>query len=518
MTNQTSENNKRIAKNTLLLYVRMLFMMLVSLYTSRVVLNTLGVVDFGIYNVVGGVIAMLGFLTGSLGAASSRYITYDLGIGDMAIMKRTLGNIKSIHYILAGVILLIGETVGLWFVVTKLQIPAERATAAFWVYQFSILSSMLAVISVPYNATIIAHEKMSAFAYISIVDAVLKLLIVYLLVVIPYDKLIIYAVLLFVIQSFDQIVYIVYCSKHFEETRSRCCYDKKQFKEIFAFAGWTMNGNLAVMGYTQGLNILLNMFFGPAVNAARGIAVQVQSVCQMFCVNFQMALNPQLTKSYAKGDITSMHSLLIKSSKFSFYILYVIAVPLMFEAHTVLKLWLGIVPEHTVSFLRLILIVGLLYTLSNPIIVSVHATGKLKKFQIIEGTMLLMIVPIAYLLLKVFGIAPEIVFVVHIIVEICTQYARVRIVLPMIQMKLRIYLREVILPIIMVVIISPIFPYLLYKNIDQSIASFFAICSLCVVCISTTVFYVGCKKSEQDFLTSKVLNIYKKLVTSFINR
>lgn len=518
MTNQTSENNKRIAKNTLLLYVRMLFMMLVSLYTSRVVLNTLGVVDFGIYNVVGGVIAMLGFLTGSLGAASSRYITYDLGIGDMAIMKRTFGNIKSIHYILAGVILLIGETVGLWFVVTKLQIPAERATAAFWVYQFSILSSMLAVISVPYNATIIAHEKMSAFAYISIVDAVLKLLIVYLLVVIPYDKLIIYAVLLFVIQSFDQIVYIVYCSKHFEETRSRCCYDKKQFKEIFAFAGWTMNGNLAVMGYTQGLNILLNMFFGPAVNAARGIAVQVQSVCQMFCVNFQMALNPQLTKSYAKGDITSMHSLLIKSSKFSFYILYVIAVPLMFEAHTVLKLWLGIVPEHTVSFLRLILIVGLLYTLSNPIIVSVHATGKLKKFQIIEGTMLLMIVPIAYLLLKVFGIAPEIVFVVHIIVEICTQYARVRIVLPMIQMKLRIYLCEVILPIIMVVIISPIFPYLLYKNIDQSIASFFAICSLCVVCISTTVFYVGCKKSEQDFLTSKVLNIYKKLVTSFINR
>ena len=192
-----SVNNKRIAKNTLLLYVRMLFMMLVSLYTSRVVLNTLGVVDFGVYNVVGGVIAMLGFLTGSLGAASSRYITYDLGIGDMAIMKRTFGNIKSIHYILAGVILLIGETVGLWFVVTKLQIPAERATAAFWVYQFSILSSMLAVISVPYNATIIAHEKMSAFAYISIADAVLKLLIVYLLVVIPYDKLIIYCYLLY---------------------------------------------------------------------------------------------------------------------------------------------------------------------------------------------------------------------------------------------------------------------------------------------------------------------------------
>lgn len=496
----------------------MLFMLIVSLYTSRVVLNTLGVIDYGIFNVVGGVIAMLGFLTGSLAGASSRFITFDLGQGDIDNMKRTFGNIKSIHYILAGVILFLSETVGLWFMTAKLQIPLERSIAAFWVYQFSIFSSIMAVISVPYNATIIAHEKMSAFAYISIVDAVLKLLIVYSLIVISYDKLIIYAFLIFCIQIFDQIVYIVYCSKNFEETKSKCCYDKAIFRDIFIYAGWTMNGNLAVVGYTQGLNVLLNMFFGPAVNTARGIAVQVQGVCQQFCGNFQMALNPQLTKSYAKGDITSMHSLLIKSSKFSFYILYIIAVPLMFEANMVLKLWLGIVPEHTVSFLRLILVVGLLYTIANPIVVSVHATGKLKKFQIIEGTMLLMIVPIAYLLLKVFGIVPEIVFVVHIIVEICTQYARVRIVLPMIQMKLRTYLREVILPIIMVAIISPILPYLLYKNIDQSFLSFLALCSLCVVCISATVFYVGCEKSEQDFLTSRVLGIYKKLVTRLINR
>lgn len=515
MKNQTLENNKRIAKNTLLLYVRMLFMMLVSLYTSRVVLNTLGVVDFGIYNVVGGVVAMLGFLTGSLGAASSRYITYNLGKGDMAIMKRTFGNIKSIHYILAGVILLIGETVGLWFVTSKLQIPTERTSAALWVYQFSIFSSIMAVISVPYNATIIAHEKMSAFAYITIADAILKLSIVYLLVVIPYDKLIIYAILYFCIQVFDQIVYIIYCSKHFKESHSKCCYDKTLFKEIFAFAGWTMNGNLAVMGYTQGLNILLNMFFGPAVNAARGIAVQVQSVCQQFCGNFQMALNPQLTKSYANGDFISMHSLLIKSSKFSFYILYVIAVPLMFEANSVLKLWLGVVPEHTVNFLRLILFVGLLCTIANPIIVSVHATGKLRKFQVIEGTMLLMIVPIAYFLLKVFGIAPELVFVVHIIVEMCTQYARVRIVLPMIQMKLKTYFCEVVLPIFMVAIISPVLPYLLYKNIGQSIVSFFIICGFSVVCVSTTVFYVGCKKSEQKFLISKFLDIYKNVIGRF---
>lgn len=487
----------------------MLFMLIVSLYTSRVVLNTLGVIDYGIFNVVGGVIAMLGFLTGSLAGASSRFITFDLGQGDIDNMKRTFGNIKSIHYILAGVILFLGETVGLWFMTTKLQIPLERTTAAFWVYQFSIFSSIMAVISVPYNSTIIAHEKMSAFAFITLADVILKLLIVYFLNVISYDKLIIYAFLIFCIQLFDQIVYIFYCSKHFEETKSKCCYDKTLFREIFIYAGWTMNGNLAVVGYTQGLNVLLNMFFGPAVNTARGIAVQVQGVCQQFCGNFQMALNPQLTKSYAKGDITSMHSLLIKSSKFSFYILYIIAVPLMFEANLVLKLWLGIVPEHTVYFLRLILVVGLLYTIANPIIVSVHATGKLKKFQIIEGTMLLMIVPIAYFLLKVFGIAPELVFVVHIIVEIFTQYARVRIVLPMIQMKLRTYLCEVILPIVMVAIISPILPYLLYKNIGQSLVSFFAICSLCVVCVFITVFYVGCNKNEQEFFIIKFLVFIK---------
>lgn len=512
MANQTSENNKRIAKNTLLLYFRMLFMMLVSLYTSRVVLNTLGVVDFGINNVVGGVITMLGFLTGSLGAASSRYITYDLGRGDMCVMKRTFGNIKSIHYILAGIILLVGETIGLWFMTTQLQIPADRETAAFWVYQFSILSSIMSVISVPYNATIIAHEKMSAFAYITIVDAVLKLLIVYLLVILPFDKLIMYAILFFCIQAFDRIVYFTYCTRHFEETHTKCCRDKKLFKEIFVFAGWTMNGQLAVIGYTQGLNILLNMFFGPAVNAARGIAVQVQNICQQFCSNFQMALNPQLTKSYAHGDLTAMHSLLIKSSKFSFYILFFIALPLMYEAPLVLKLWLGIVPDHTVIFLRLIMVVGLLYTLSNPIIVSVHAVGKLKKFQIVEGSMLLLILPIAYILLKFWGIRPEYVFLVHILIEICTQFVRLKIVLPMIQMKLKDYLVKVIEPVILVIIVAPVIPYFLYKNIEMGYVSFFLVCSLCIVCSSLVIYFLGCSVSERVFLKGKVYEMISKFI------
>lgn len=510
----TSANNKRIAKNTLLLYMRMLFMMVVNLYTSRVILQALGVEDFGINNVVGGVITMLGFLTNSLAGASSRYITYNLGKGDMAVLKKTFGNILSIHLLLAGIVVVIGETVGLWFMTTQLQIPNSRETAAFWVYQFSIVSFALSIISVPYNASIIAHEKMSAFAYISIADAVLKLLIVYLLLVIPYDKLIVYAALFCCIQIFDRIVYSVYCRKHFEETRSRLSFNKKLFKEIFTFTGWTMNGNLAVIGYTQGINVLLNIFFGPAVNAARGIAVQVQNVCQQFCGNFQMALNPQLTKSYARRDLGNMHHLLVKSSKFSFFILFFIVLPLMIEAEQVLKLWLGIVPEHTVNFLRLILIIGLLYTLSNPILVSVHATGRLRKFQIIEGTMLLMIVPIAYFLLKFFNVIPEYVFMVHIAVELLTQYARIRIVLPMIGMDIGVYLHQVVIPIIMVAVFTPIIPVLVHTQMPDGWIQFFVVCALCVLCASFMIYILGCTASERKFLMDEIGTIIRKEVKS----
>lgn len=507
----TSSNNKRIAKNTLLLYARMLLLLLINLYTSRVLLRMLGVEDFGINNVVGGVITMLGFLTGSLGGASSRFITFDLGKSDMDILKKTFGNILCIHFLLAGIIFVIGETVGLWFMMTQLQIPAERETAAFWVYQFSIISSMLSVVSVPYNATIIAHEQMSAFAYISLLDAALKLLIVFLLMVVPFDKLVTYAFLIFCIQLLDRLIYGIYSTRHFEEARTNPRIDKKQFKEIFYFAGWTMNGHLAVVGYTQGLNILLNIFFSPVANAARGIAVQVQAVCQQFCNNFQMAVNPQITKCYAQGEFEGMHKLIKRSSKFSFYILFLIILPLSLEAKIVLQLWLGIVPEHTVNFLRLILCVGLLYTLSNPILVSVHATGKLKRFQLIEGSMLLSIVPIAYILLKFFRIQPETVFVVHIMVEFCTQIARLKIVLPMIGMNLYSYVVDVIKPIFSVAMLSIPIPLFLYLYMDENYISFFIICIICVLTTTVTVYAIGITNNERSFINKKSFYALNKL-------
>lgn len=508
MQNKKSTNNKRIAKNTLFLYFRMLFMMAVSLYTSRVILNTLGIEDYGVYNVVGGVVSMLGFLNGALGGASSRFITYDLGIKDISSIKKTFGNILSIHFILAGIILLLGETIGLWFVNTQLKIPSYRFIAALWVYQFSLFSLIMSVICIPYNATIIAHEKMGAFAYISIIDTLLKLFIVYLLVISPFDKLIVYSILYFCIQLFNQLVYMLYCKNKFQEVHTSFSYDKKIFSEIFEFAGWTMNGYLAIVGYTQGINILLNIFFGPVVNAARGIAVQVQNVCQQFCTNFQMALNPQMTKNYAQHNLNEMHSLLIKSSKFSFYILFIIVLPLMFVAPIVLKVWLGNIPPHTVNFLRLILFIGLLYPLTNPLIVSVHATGHLRKFQLIEGSLLLSIVPLAYVILKFFHLPPESVFVVHLFVEFFTLLARLKIVLPMIGFKLNVYIQKVIIPIVIVVLCAPIIPYVVYLHSKIGIFSSFYICVTCTISLLLIIYFLGCTSNEKKFIIERMKIIY----------
>lgn len=307
---QTSDNNKRIAKNTLFLYFRMLLMMGISLYTSRVVLKTLGVEDYGIYNVVGGIVAMFGFINGSMSSATQRYITFALGKGDKKRLQTVFCTTLQIHVLIAGIIVLLGETIGLWFLYSKMQIPIDRMNAAFWVLQASIIDSAIKVISVPYNADIVAHEKMSAFAYISILEAVLKLAIVYVLVVFVFDKLILYAFLLLTVQILIRFCYSSYCNKHFEETKYRHIWDKALLKEMIGFAGWSMFGNLAAVLFGQGLNMLLNVFFGPVVNAARGIAVQVQIAIQQFVGNFQMALNPQITKTYATHKFESMHRLM----------------------------------------------------------------------------------------------------------------------------------------------------------------------------------------------------------------
>lgn len=510
MTDNTA-NNKRIAKNTLLLYVRMLFMMAVSLYTSRVVLNTLGVEDFGIYNVVGGIVTMFTFMNGAMASATQRYLTFELGRGDIERLHKVFCTSMHIHALISLAIFILAETIGLWFLYTHMTIPADRMDAALCVYQFAVASCIVVLMSVPYNASIIAHEKMSAFAYISILEVVLKLLIVYMLVWFDFDKLKLYAVLMFCVQMISRIAYGRYCGKHFKETRYQRIWDRKLFREMTGFAGWSLFGNLAVVAFTQGLNILLNMFFGPVVNAARGIAVQVQNAIQGFCANFQMALNPQITKNYASGDLKQMHRLVFASSKYSFFLLLFLSLPVIIEAEQILTVWLKIVPTHAVNFVRLILCIIMVDAIANPLIVSAQATGKIKVYQAVVGGVLLLIVPVAYIVLKLGG-SPESAFTVHFAFVVLAQIARVWMIRPMIRLSVWEYVKEVICRIVGVVILSVTFPIAIYEMLAPSLERFLLVVCVCVVSVGTAVYFAGLQKSERVFVVNKVkkMKISKK--------
>ena len=507
---QTSENNKRIAKNTLLLYVRTLFIMLVTLYTSRVVLNTLGVTDYGIYNVVGGVVAMFGFINGSMSSATQRYITFALGKGDKENLQKVFSTALQIHVLIAALIIILGETVGLWFMYTQMQIPADRVDAAFWVLQCSIVSTAVMVISVPYNADIIAHEKMSAFAYISILEAVLKLAIVFALVLSPFDRLIFYAFLILAVQLLIRLCYSHYCSRHFEESKYRHVWDKSLFREMTGFAGWSMFGNLASVLFSQGLNMLLNVFFGPVVNAARAVSVQVQSAIQQFVGNFQMALNPQITKTYAKGEMDEMHKLMFRSARFSFYLLFFLSLPVLFETNFILTVWLKIVPDNTVVFLRIMICTSLLYTLSNPLMVANQATGKVRKYQAICGTILLLILPVSYICLLL-GCPAYSVFIVHFVMESITQAVRMVLLRPLIGIRIRDYFRHIYLRVFVVVILSSILPFLVYGHMDDTVLRFFTVCIACVLSVGSVAYTVGLSSSERAFVHAKVVGICNKI-------
>lgn len=511
MPTDNQQANKRIAKNTLMMYIRMFFNMAVSLYTSRVILQTLGVTDYGIYNVVGGVVTMFSFLNGAMASATQRYLNVDIALGNTEHLKTSFRTAMQIHVLIALLVLVVAETVGLWFVLNKLIIPENRMVAAMWVYQFAILASMVSIISLPYDAAIIAHEKMSAFAYISMMDVVMKLVIVYMLVISPFDKLITYAALYLGVNLLDRFIYSIYCNRHFSEINFSLKIDKPLFKEMTSFAGWSMWGNMAWVLFTQGINMLLNMFFGPAVNAARGIAVQVQGVIQGFVSNVQIAVNPQITKSYAQNNFQRMHKLMFASSKFCFYLLFLIVLPLSFEAHFVLHIWLGIVPEHTVWFLRLIMFIMLTETLANPYIVANQATGKVKVYQAICGGLLLMIVPIAYIVLKLGG-NPESVYVVHGCIAIITQFARVYMMRKLIDLPMMYYFRKVVMPILLVTVTAFILPFILYQELSDGAGRFFAVCSLSVVCALTSAYFIGTNKYEKDMIHEKVQAISQKFI------
>ena len=510
MSNQTSDNNKRIAKNTLLLYFRMLFMMVVSLYTSRVILNALGVEDFGIYNVVGGVVAMFTVISGSLSAAISRFITYELGKGDQSKLNRIFSASVTIQLLLSLIIVVLIESVGVWFLNAKMTIPADRITAANWVLQFSIITFVINLISVPYNAVIIAHEKMSAFAYISILEALCKLAIAFLIMRSPIDKLIYYAVLMCIVAIIVRLTYGHYCKKHFSECTYHFLWDKELLSKMFSFAGWQFFGTGSYMLMTQGVNILLNFFFGPVVNAARGIAVQVDGIIQQFVNNFTTAINPQITKSYAGDKKAYMFLLIYTGAKYSYFLVLFFAIPIILETNTILTLWLKNVPEHTVSFLRLIICIDLLYVLSNTMMTAMISTGNIKKYQIIVGGTGILVFPISWLCFY-FGLPPEVAFIIQFLIFIIQLVYRLILLHEMIGLPIIGFCQQVLLKAFVVTIVAFIPPLLVHNIISANEILRFIIVGAISVCVTImTIYCVGLSTKEKNIVKSKIKQQFNK--------
>ena len=505
---ETSSANKRIAKNTLVLYVRMLFTMGISLFTSRVILQTLGVEDYGISSVVGGVISMFTFINAAMVSSTQRYLNFELVRGDANQLRSVFSTSLQIHALIALAIIVLSETVGLWFLNEKLVIPEARMTAAMWVYQCSILSCAVSIMSTPYNAVIVAHEKMSAFAYISILDVSLKLLVVYLLVVLPFDKLIILAILNLLVQLFIRYIYTLYCHRHFPESYFQFWFNKTLFKEMFGFAGWSFWGNLAAILYTQGLNMMLNIFFGPIVNAARGIAVQVQSAVQQFVGGFQTALNPQITKNYASNNLPQMHSLMFRSARFSFLLLFFLSLPVLMETNFILTLWLKTVPDDAVIFTQIMICISLIYTTANPCIIANQATGKVKIYQMVVGGILLLILPISYVVLKL-GAPAYSVFIVHFCIESVAQFSRMYMLRSLIHLPLWQYMKNIYIPIVSTVAIAIILPLVVRMQVAEGWLRFLAVGFTCVLSVGASSYFIGFTKQERVFFLDKSLRLLR---------
>lgn len=501
---ERADNNKRIAKNTVFLYLRTLVVMCVTLYTSRVILLSLGVEDFGIYNLVAGITASFSFLNGTLADATQRYITFELGKGKNGSVGKIFSTCILLHIALSVIVVILLEPVGIWFINNKLQIPAGRMIAAMWVFQFMIVQMVVSFISVPYNALIIAHEKMSAFAMISVSDAFMRLGIAYALMACEnYDKLIVYSALMFCVQLILQSVYIIYCKTKFRDVKYVFSIEKQLVREMGGFASWTIIGNLAYICVTQGLNLLLGVFFQPFVNAARGIAVQVQTAVNTFVKNFQTAINPQITKNCASGQIDEMISLIFRSSRFSFFLIMLPIIPLLFEADLILNVWLTEVPPYTTVFLKLILLSSWVNCLGNPLAVASKATGNIKMFELFAASIKLLVLPIAYVGLKM-GLSPISVFVVQLVIEVIALISNIIVTNHLIQFTISAYVKSVLSKVLIVAILAILVPLVIKIFMEDSWLRFFIICPLSVIWSMILIIKFGLEKSELQFILEKL--------------
>lgn len=447
--------SKTIAKNTLFLYFRMLLVMAVSLFTSRIVLRELGVSDYGVYSLVGGIVAMFGFFNSAMSSATQRYLSFDIGKANPQKLQKTFSATLTIHTGIAVLVLILAETLGLWYINYKMVFPPERTFAVNVVYQFSILSFLLGIIQVPYNALIIARERMNVYAYVSVLEVSLKLIIVFLLVYFGSDKLITYAILTFLVSFIIRIVYQVYCRRNFKESKYRFEYDKTYYRELMSYSGWNLFGNIAAVARGQGNNIVLNLFFGVIANAAYGITMVVQGAVSAFITNFMVAVNPQITKTFAKGDLGSMHRLINRSSKFSFLLALLLISPIILHIEFILKLWLVNPPKFSAEMISVALLCMLVDTLSGPLMTGIQATGKIKSYQAVVGILVFLNLPISYLILKFnLSASPVIIFKVWLGISLVSLFLRLYYLKIQANYSLRSFFKEVLLQVIGIAVLS----------------------------------------------------------------
>lgn len=486
-----------------MLYVRTLVVMLITLYTSRVVLKVLGVEDYGIYQVVGGLVVMFSMISGSLSAAISRFITYEIGKGNMEKLRVIFSTSVYVQIIISVVIFIIAEVIGIWFMESQMQIPQERMTAARWVLHISLMTFCINLLSVPYNACIIAHEHMSAFAYIGILDATGKLIISYMVGYAPIDRLIYYALLMALLAIVVRIVYSVYCHRHFEESRQFVKFDKQTFKDIFGFAGWgfitSVNGHLN----NQGVNMLINVFFGVTFNAARGIANQVESAVVNFVNNFTTAMKPQIIKSYAAGEKKDMATLVYRGARFSYFAMLFMMLPIICETDIILHTWLTVVPDQTVIFVKLSLIIGTFDCVGATGAAACHATGNLKKYAIVLGIIGALEFPLTWVLF-LFGAPIVSTYYLYIFVKTLVLGGRIYLLQDMVGLQMATYVEKVIVPIILVTLLAVIAPICVLTLLDESYIRLFI--SVLVGCGSVTMssFLLGLTKEEQGMIVKTI--------------
>lgn len=486
----------------------MLVLMLVSLYTSRVVLAALGVEDYGIYNVVGGIVVLFTFINNAMVTSTQRYLNYELGRDDLPQAKKVFSISLNIHILIAAIVLLLAETIGLWFLNTIIQYPEAREFAVKVTYQLSILTTCLKIIRAPYNAAIIAHERMSFYAYLSIFEAVLQLCIAFLLMACKSDRLILYSMLLCVVAVIVNLCYYAYCKTKFLICNYKLYKDKTLYRQLLSFSGWSLFGGVANMGASQGLNMILNVFFGVTVNAAMGVATQVNSAVTSFVHSFQTAFNPQIVKSYAAGDYSYFIKLILSTSKYSYLLLFILALPIYICCPEVLNVWLTEVPDYAVSFCRLMLIFALLDALQGPLWYSVQATGKIKTYQILMSLMILANLPIAYVCLK-FGYSPNSVLIVRCIINLVTLFVRLWYLNRLYNFPVMDFVNGVLCRIIPITVIAYLVAYIPIEA-TTPLLKIIIVVAMTLMLNIVLILSIGLNKDERLVVERNIKQLYEK--------